>query len=119
MDLISKPLVRVCLAAIIVIAAFAIACLALREVRIMIDNAVATKGAERDAYWTAKIEKADAEANAKAAQQAANALKIEFEANQRVHDVELKLADMEKMNAELPNGDDLGLKRDRVRLLPH
>lgn len=92
--------------------------LTVREIRSMVDDAAQTATEAADAKWTAKIEKANAEANAKIADQAKAALQIEADANQRINAASQELEELRKRNAALPHGGDVGLTADRVRLLP-
>lgn len=85
----------------------------------MIERAKLAAIESRDAYWTAEIERGNAEANRRIADQAQAALTIETAANARIRAVEIENANLEAKNAALPNGDACGLGRDRVRLLPH
>ena len=75
--------------------------------------------AERDAHWTAEIEKSEAAANRRIADQVRTAMAIEADANSRIQAAQQQLIDLEKQNAALPFGDACGLSRDRVRLLPN
>lgn len=84
----------------------------------MIERAKTAAIESRDAHWTAQIERGNAEANRRIADQAKAALAIETEANARIRAVEHQLASLETANAALPDGDACGLGRDRVRLLP-
>jgi predicted PurR-regulated permease PerM len=92
--------------------------LTVREVRSMVDQAAQTATESADAKWTAKIEKSNAEANARIADQAKAALQIEADANQRINAASQELEELRKRNAALPHGGDVGLTADRVRLLP-
>ncbi|GLR51256.1 hypothetical protein KYK30_20490 [Shinella yambaruensis] len=85
----------------------------------MIERAEKAAIEKRDAHWTAEIERGNAEANRRIADQAKAALAIETDANARIRAVENQLASLETANAALPHGDACGLGRDRVRLLPH
>jgi phytoene/squalene synthetase len=85
----------------------------------MIERAKLAAIESRDAHWTAEIERGNAEANRRIADQVKAALAIETEANARIRAVENELANLETANAALPDGDACGLGRDRVRLLPH
>lgn len=85
----------------------------------MLERAVKSAIDGRDAFWTAEIEKANAETNRRLADQATAVLAIEAGANARVRAVEVQLVSLEKANATLPNGDGCGLGRDRVRVLPN
>lgn len=83
----------------------------------MLERAAQDAAKARDAYWTGEIERANAEANRRIAEQARTALAVEAEANARVRAVDEQLAMLEIENAALPSGDSCGLGRDRVRLL--
>lgn len=85
----------------------------------MIERAKLAAIESRDAYWTGEIERGNAEANRRIADQAKAALAIETDANARIRAVEHQLANLETANAALPDGDACGLGRDRVRLLPN
>jgi len=85
----------------------------------MLERAARTAAEARDGYWSGEIERANAEANRQLADQARAALAIETDANARVRAVEIQLANLEATNAALPGGDDCGLGRDRVRVLPN
>lgn len=73
--------------------------------------------AERDAHWAAVIEKANAAAERRAADQARAAIDAEASAAARIAAAEKQLADMESVNASLPDTSACGLGRDRIRLL--
>lgn len=85
----------------------------------MLERAARTAAEARDGYWTGEIERSNAKANRLLADQAKAALAIETNANARVRAVEIQLANLEAENAALPGGDDCGLRRDRVRVLPN
>ncbi|ANH04617.1 hypothetical protein [Shinella sp. HZN7] len=85
----------------------------------MVERAARAAAEARDAHWAAQIERANADANRRIADQAKAALAIETDANARVRLVEEQLTNMEIANAALPLGDACGLGRDRVRLLPN
>lgn len=89
------------------------------KIETMIERAEKAAIEKRDAYWTAEIERGNAEANRRIADQVKAALAIEIEANARIRAVENELANLETANAALPDGDACGLGRDRIRLLPH
>ena len=74
--------------------------------------------AERDAYWTAEIEKSNAEQARKEAAQAVEAMRISAETTKIIADQRARLLTLEKANAALPNGNSVGLDRGRVQLLP-
>jgi len=120
--LFSKPLVRLILIVVLVIAVLGTAYLGIREIRGMVADAVTLKGDERDAYWTAKIEKANADTNKRAADQAAAVVKIQAVMAEQSRSDQQTLADLRTKNAQLPKGDGkggrCGLSGDRVGLLP-
>ncbi|ANM05246.1 hypothetical protein AMC78_CH03177 [Rhizobium phaseoli] len=116
--LFSKTTVYVVLAALLVIAVLGLALLGVREVRGMVNEAVKLKGDERDAYWSAKIEKANADTNKRAADQAAAVVKIQADLAEKGRSDQQALADLRAKNAQLPKGNDCGLSGDRVGLLP-
>ncbi|XKM42012.1 hypothetical protein A4U53_016240 [Rhizobium ruizarguesonis] len=120
--LFSTPLIRLVLIVILVIAVLGAAYIGIREIRGMVDDAVELKGNERDAYWTAKIEKANAATNKRAADQAAAVVKIQAVMAEQSRSDQQTLADLRTKNAQLPKGDGkggrCGLSGDRVRLLP-
>ncbi|MGO7576615.1 hypothetical protein ACC699_17215 [Rhizobium ruizarguesonis] len=90
----------------------------IREIRSMVDDATANAKALADQTWTAKIEKANAEANQKIADQAKAVIEIQADAADRVNAASQKLEELRKRNADLPDGGTIGLSRDRVGLLP-
>lgn len=100
-----------------ILAAALLGWLSVRAIVALVDDARAVVIAERNAYWEGQIEKANAAAEKKAAEQLAIAMKIEAVANDRVRAAEQKLTELEKENADLPDGGSVGLSRDRVRLL--
>jgi len=85
----------------------------------MMERAARRAAEARDLYWTAELERSNAETNRRLADQAKAALAIESDANARVRAAETQLANLETANAALPGGDDCGLDRDRVRMLPN
>ena len=91
----------------------------LRLVNDMVETARTTAITERNAFWSGQIDKANAIVAQTEAANARETLRIESEATSRVRDAELQLAELEKQNAALPNGDACGLGRERVRLLPN
>lgn len=105
--------------AVLILSALAMIVLLVNRIDTMIERAERAAIAARDAYWTAEIERANAAANRRVADQARAALAIETAAAARIRAVESELASLETANAALPDGDACGLGRDRVRLLPH
>jgi hypothetical protein len=114
----SKPIITGLAALLLVIALASVVLLGIREIRSMIDAAATAATAAADAKWTAKIEKANAEANKKIADQANEAVQIQADAVDRVNTASQQLEELRKRNAALPHGGDVGLTADRVRLLP-
>jgi predicted PurR-regulated permease PerM len=93
--------------------------LGIHEVRSMINEAATNATAAADAKWTAEIEKSNAEANKKIADQATATLKIQADAADAVNTASQQLEELRKRNAALPDGGTVGLSRDRVQLLPN
>ncbi|MGO7438886.1 hypothetical protein ACC674_15350 [Rhizobium ruizarguesonis] len=89
-----------------------------REIRSMVYEAAANAKALADVTWTARIEKSNAEANQKIADQAKAVIEIQADAADRVNAASQQLEELRKRNAALPHGGDVGLTADRVRLLP-
>lgn len=116
--LLSKPAAVFSSAAILVIVALLVGLLGVREIRGMIDDAVALKGRERDSFWTAKIEKSNADLNKRAADQAAAIIKIQSDMADKDRADQIALHNLREQNALLPHGNDCGLSGDRVGLLP-
>ncbi|QIO60675.1 hypothetical protein [Rhizobium leguminosarum] len=119
MELLSKPAARLIGAAILVIAVLLAAWLALHEIRGMIADAVQLSVSERDSYWTAKIEKANADTNKRAADQAAAVVKIQADMADKSRADQTELAALKVKNAELPHRNNCGLSGERVGLLPN
>lgn len=92
--------------------------LILNRIDTMIERAKMAAIESRDAFWTGEIERGNAEANRRIAEQAKTALAIETNANARIRAAEDQLASLENANAALPDGDACGLRRDRVGVLP-
>lgn len=105
------------IAAGLLLAAASVALLAARTVNGMVTAAADRVAKERDAHWTAEIERSNAAAALEVAAQVKAALAIEMAANERVRTAEENLAQLEKDNAALPDGDARGISRARVRLL--
>lgn len=111
---VASPLV---IAAALLLGVAIVALLGVRTVSGMVADARSQAVRERDAYWTGEIEKANAVANRKIADQARAALAIEAGANARVQAAQDRLNELESENAALPDGDACGIGRARVRLL--
>ncbi|MBB4574376.1 hypothetical protein [Rhizobium lentis] len=114
----SKPILTGLAALLLVLALAGVVWLSIREIRAMVDAAAASAKALSDAEWSARIEKANAEANKKIAEQATATLQIQADAADRVNAASQQLEELRKRNAALPDGDAIGLSRDRVRMLP-
>ncbi|CUX60241.1 hypothetical protein CFBP6626_17865 [Agrobacterium tumefaciens] len=85
----------------------------------MVERAVSRTKTERDAHWTAAIETANTKAANAEAAQVRYALDLETATSAKIDALRARNEELETQNAALPNGDDCGLGRDRVRLLPH
>lgn len=73
---------------------------------------------ERNAYWTAQIEKSNAEIERARAEQAGRALADQAKAQAEIDGLRSQLAEIERVNASLPGADACGLDVERVRRLP-
>jgi hypothetical protein len=80
-------------------------------------RAAAEARAERDAHWRAEIAASNAAVAEARAAQAVAAMTAEAAIRAAEDRFETELKALETRNAELPNGDRVGLGRDRVRLL--
>jgi hypothetical protein len=118
MGTVTKPIILLLIAGVLLVAAAGFAYLGMREFHAMLNEATENATALADAKWTAKFEKADAEANRQIADQAKVTLQIQANATEQVRQAEQQLADSEKQNEALPGGDSCGLSAARVRLLP-
>ncbi|ANM12032.1 hypothetical protein [Rhizobium sp. N324] len=114
----SKPISIGLAALALLLAISGLVFLSIREIRSMVDGAASSAKALSDAEWTAKIEKANAEANKKIADQANAVIQIQADASDRVNAASQQLEELRKRNAALPDGGAIGLSRDRVRMLP-
>ncbi|TBE72411.1 hypothetical protein ELH03_17405 [Rhizobium beringeri] len=114
----SKPIVAGLAALLTILTLATVALLIVREIHSMIGEAAARSKALSDAEWSAKIEKANAEANRRIADQAKAVIDIQADAADRVNAASQQLEELRKRNAALPHGGDVGLTADRVRLLP-
>lgn len=112
----ARPLIIVLL---LILAALFLGWLTIKTVNGMVDDAVTRTVSERDAFWTAGIETATRKAAEAEAQQARHALDLERDTNVKLDALRAQKQELEIENARLPNGNDCGLGRDRVRLLPH
>ncbi|APO76091.1 hypothetical protein AM571_CH03297 [Rhizobium etli 8C-3] len=118
MEPLSKPLAIALATGALLLAVASLGYLTVREIHAMTDEAATAAKQLSDATWTARIEKANAEANQKIADQAKAVIQIQAEAADRVNAASQQLEEVRKRNAALPHGDDIGLSADRVRLLP-
>ncbi|UWU13255.1 hypothetical protein N2599_13990 [Rhizobium sullae] len=118
MELLSKPLAIALAAGALLLAAAGVGYLTVREIGAITEDAASAAKQLSDATWTAKIEKANAEANQKIADQAKAVIQIQADAADRVNAASQQLEEVRKRNAALPHGDDIGLSAERVRLLP-
>lgn len=84
----------------------------------MIADARKSAIAERDAHWTAQIEKSNANQARREAAQALETMRINAETAKTIAAQRARLITLEKANAALPNGTAVGLDRGRVQLLP-
>ncbi|WP_429813593.1 hypothetical protein [Ensifer sp. B1-9] len=114
---ISRAALPYLITGVLLLAAAGLAYLAVSMVAEMIDEASATARAERDAHWTAEIERTNAHAARRIADQAREALRVETAANERIRAAEQEQVELEKKNAALPDGGACGLDHGRVRLL--
>lgn len=77
----------------------------------------ASARAERDAHWTAEIEKSNAETERRLRLQAMAVQAADAVARDRIEAASLKISELEKKNEALPVNSCGGLGRDRVQLL--
>lgn len=71
----------------------------------------------RDNHWKAEIAKSNLETARTQAAQLQTVIQLESEAQEKLKAVEDQKAELEKLNAALPNGNSCGLDSDRVKLL--
>lgn len=114
---ISRAALPYLITGVLLVAAAGLSFLAASKISSMIEDAAALARAERDAHWTAEIERTNAHAARRIADQAREALQIETAANERIRAAEQEQAVLEKKNAALPDGGACGLDHGRVRLL--
>ncbi len=84
----------------------------------MVERAVKTTAAERDANWKSQIETANTKAANAETAQVRLAMELERDTTVRIAALNVNKEKLENENAALPNGDACGLDRARVRLLP-
>lgn len=73
---------------------------------------------ERDAHWTAQIERSNAEAERARAEQARAAIAQQIAAQAEIDRLRAEITEIEHVNAALPGADACGLDAQRVRRLP-
>ncbi len=117
MALLSKAATPLVIAGLLYAAGMGLWAFAAHQAATLADRVRADVRAERDSHWSAEIERSNAHAARRIADQAREALRVETAANERIRAVEQEQAELEKKNAALPDGDACGLDRDRVRLL--
>lgn len=104
-------------AVLVLLAVGTIVVTGLHEYRSALDAAAEAARSERDAYWTAEIERQNA-ANARIlADQLQKAVNAQASAEASEAAIRRELQERTKDNAALPNGDACGLPRSRVKLL--
>lgn len=74
--------------------------------------------AARDEYWKGEIARTNLELARTQAAQLQAALQLEADAQAKLKEADAQLVELEKRNAELPNGNACGLGRARGQLLP-
>lgn len=104
-------------AGVLLVAAAGLSVVAVSKIKAMVEDAAELARAERDAHWTAEIERTNAHAARRIADQARDALRVETAANERIRAAEQEQVELEKKNAALPDGSACGLDHGRVRLL--
>lgn len=102
-----------------ILAAMFMGIMALTIVRGMIDDARTHAIAERDAHWSAEIERGEAEANARIAANLKTTMAAQDAARDQIAAAEDRARELETQNASLPDDGTCGLSHDRVRLLNH
>lgn len=106
------------IAALIIVALTVFAVLGIVwTVNSMVENADKRAREARDAHWTAQIEKSNAEVERARAAQARAALDEQSKAQAEINRLRTSLSELERQNAALPGGGNVGLDRGRVRLL--
>jgi electron transfer flavoprotein alpha subunit len=92
--------------------------LAARQLTSIITDRVSAAVASRDTYWQGEIEKANALADKKVAEQTSAAMKIQAATTDQVTSAVNLLAELKVKNAQLPPRPDCGLSVERGQLLP-
>lgn len=91
--------------------------LSVRQIVALLDDARAQGRVERDLYWQSEIEKSNATAQAKIADNLKFTLAVQAQATDDVAAAVTRASELEKKNAALPDDPTGGLSRERVRLL--
>lgn len=100
-----------------ILAAMFLGIMALTIGRGMLDDARAAAIAERDAHWSAEIERGEKEANARIAENLRATMAAQDAARDQIASAEERARELEIQNAALPDDGACGLSHDRVRLL--
>lgn len=100
-----------------ILAAMILGVMALTTVRGMLDDARTHAVAERDAHWSAEIERSEKEANARIVQNLKNTMAAQDAARDQIAAAEDRARQLETQNADLQDTGRCGVSRDRGRLL--
>jgi hypothetical protein len=117
MSLVSGRMVGFIVAGTLVLAIALVGWQSLRQVNALIEITRASATAERDAHWRAEIQSAEARTAQAIADGLRRTMTVEANARGQVAALEARAAELESLNASLPDGNSCGLGRDRVRLL--
>lgn len=117
MAMLQKPLAALTVAAAFALSAIFLAFATVATVRGMEARARASAVSERDAHWSAEIEKSNAIAQARIADTLRKTMAADAAARDRIADAEARAAELETENAALASDGRCGVGRDRVRLL--
>jgi hypothetical protein len=113
----SKAATPLVVAALMLLAAALIGWAMLATVERLVGDARASAIAERDAHWTAEIEKSNAATQQIIAENLRQTMAAQDAARAQVASAEAQFTQLERDNAALPDTGACGLGRDRVRLL--
>ncbi|MEO1986616.1 MAG: hypothetical protein ABGX47_08190 [Martelella sp.] len=91
---------------------------AVGKVSDLMDDRVASAKAERDAYWRAEVEAANAALSGAIAELSRQAMRADGDIRAAEAAAGEQLKQMEGTNAALPGGDGCGVGAERVQLLP-
>lgn len=100
-----------------ILAAMFLGIMALTTVRGMLADARANAIAERDAHWSAEIERSEKLANAQIVQNLKNTMAAQDAARDKIALAEDRARQLETRNADLQDTGRCGVSRDRGRLL--